>query len=146
MPEIFSPQNCGAVANTLHVTGRVEDDPRLSRLYNRFGLQGDRSITTAERAADRELARLNGTRLGDPRLRDLTKVCTGISKKTSAIGRGNDKVAPKAAVFCGTAKPLDRVAYPSNVGYSALASVFTRLGCSIYRATDIRDRFYLFAG
>src|SRR5215470_4714018 len=67
MPEIFRPQNCGAVANTLHVTGRVENDPRLLRLYNRFCLQGDRSITTAERAADRKLARLNGTRRGQRR-------------------------------------------------------------------------------
>jgi len=66
MPEIFRPQNWGAVANTLHVTGRVEDDPRLLRLYNRFCLQGDRSITTGERAADRKLARLNGTRLARP--------------------------------------------------------------------------------
>src|SRR5215472_17966478 len=55
--KIFRPQNCGAVAHTLPVTGQVEDDPRLSRLYNRFYVQGDRSITSAERA-DRKLARL----------------------------------------------------------------------------------------
>src|SRR5215831_2510114 len=56
--KIFRPQNCGAVAHTLPATGRVEDDPKLSRLYNRFYAQGDRSITSAERAADRKLARL----------------------------------------------------------------------------------------
>src|SRR5215470_15958279 len=57
--KIFRPQNCGAAAHTLPATGRVEDDPRLSRLYNRFYAQGDRLITSAERAADRKLARLS---------------------------------------------------------------------------------------
>ena len=56
--KIFRPQNCGAVAHALPVTGRVEDDLGLSRLYNRFYLQGDRSITNAERTSDRKLARL----------------------------------------------------------------------------------------
>src|SRR5215469_6483613 len=38
--KIFRPQNCGAAAHTLPATGR--DDPRLSRLYNRFyGAAGD---------------------------------------------------------------------------------------------------------
>ena len=36
------PLNCGAAAHTLPATGRVEDDPRLSRLYNRFYVQGGR--------------------------------------------------------------------------------------------------------
>src|SRR5215472_15512989 len=62
--KIFRSQNCGAVAHALPVTGRVEDDPRLSRLYNRFYLQRDRSITNAERAADRKLARLQGRSAG----------------------------------------------------------------------------------
>ena len=39
-------------------TGRVENDPKLSRFYNTFYLQGDRSATYAERAADCKLARL----------------------------------------------------------------------------------------
>jgi hypothetical protein len=41
----------------------VEDDPRLSRLYNRFYLQGDRSATYAERAGDPKLARLQCIKL-----------------------------------------------------------------------------------
>jgi hypothetical protein len=36
----------------------VKNDPRLSRFYNGFYLQGDRSATYAERAADCKLARL----------------------------------------------------------------------------------------
>jgi hypothetical protein len=51
--KIFRPQKCGAVAHTLPATGRVQNNPRLSRLYNRFYLQTDRSSTNAERAADR---------------------------------------------------------------------------------------------
>ena len=38
----------------------MEDDPKLSRFYNGFYLQGDRSATYAERAADCKLARLVG--------------------------------------------------------------------------------------
>src|ERR1700751_5757521 len=55
---LFRPQNCGAVAHALAGTGRVEDDPKLSRFYNGFYLQGDRSTINAERAAERKLARL----------------------------------------------------------------------------------------
>ena len=36
----------------------MEDDPKLSRFYTGFYLQGDRSTTYAERAADCKLARL----------------------------------------------------------------------------------------
>src|SRR6201997_3742016 len=54
----FRPQNCGAVAHALAETGRVEDDRKLSRFHNGFYLQGDRSTTYAERAADCKLARL----------------------------------------------------------------------------------------
>ena len=54
----FRPQYRGEVSRALTGTGRVEDDPRLSRLYNRFYLQGDRSATYAERAGDPKLARL----------------------------------------------------------------------------------------
>jgi hypothetical protein len=58
---LFRPQNCGAVAHALAETGRVEDDRKLSRFHNGFYLQGDRSTTYAERAADCKLARLVGT-------------------------------------------------------------------------------------
>jgi hypothetical protein len=54
-PEAY---NCGAVAHALAETGRVEDDRKLSRFHNGFYLQGDRSTTYAERAADCKLARL----------------------------------------------------------------------------------------
>ena len=57
---LFRPQNCGAVAHALAGTGRVEDDPKLSRFYNAFYLQGDRSTTYAERAADCKLAAAGG--------------------------------------------------------------------------------------
>src|ERR1700758_859683 len=57
---LFRPQNCGAVAPALAGTGRVEDDPKLSRFYNGFYHQGDRSTTYAERAADCKLVRLRG--------------------------------------------------------------------------------------
>ena len=56
--KLFRPQNCGAVAHALAETGRVEDDRKLSRFHNGFYLQGDRSTTYAERAADCKLARL----------------------------------------------------------------------------------------
>jgi hypothetical protein len=49
---LFRPQNCGVVAHGLAGTSRVEDDQKLSWLYNGFCLQGDRSTTYAERAAD----------------------------------------------------------------------------------------------
>jgi len=55
---LFRPQNCSAAAHALAETGRVEDDPKLSRVYSGFYLQGDRSTTYAERAADTKLARL----------------------------------------------------------------------------------------
>src|SRR6516165_11052108 len=55
---LLRPQNCGAAAHALAETGRVEDDPKLSRFYSGFYLQGDRSTTYAERAADTKLARL----------------------------------------------------------------------------------------
>jgi hypothetical protein len=42
--KFFNPQNCGAVVHALPVTERVEDDLGLSRLYNRFYLQGERSM------------------------------------------------------------------------------------------------------
>ena len=54
----FRPQNCSAAAHALAETGRVEDDQKLSRVYSGFYLQGDRSTTYAERAADTKLARL----------------------------------------------------------------------------------------
>src|SRR5215467_1649137 len=54
---IFRPQNCGAVTHTLHATGRVQDDPRLSRLYRAMRLQRGVSTTNVERAADRKLVR-----------------------------------------------------------------------------------------
>jgi hypothetical protein len=57
---LLRPQNCGAVAHALADTGRVEDDRKLSRFYNGFYLQGDRSTTYTERAADCKLARLVG--------------------------------------------------------------------------------------
>jgi hypothetical protein len=41
----FRPQYRGEVARALTGTGRVEDDPRLSRLYNRFYLQTDQPPT-----------------------------------------------------------------------------------------------------
>ena len=41
-------------------------DPRLSRLYNRFYLHGDRSAIYAERAADPKLARLRRRRRPQP--------------------------------------------------------------------------------
>jgi hypothetical protein len=59
---LFRPQNCGAVAHALAETGRVEDDRKLSRFHNGFYLQGDRSTTYAERAADCKLARLRAAR------------------------------------------------------------------------------------
>src|SRR5262249_32496117 len=49
---LFRPQNCGAVGHALAGTGRVEDDPKLSRFYNGFYFQGDRSTTYAKRATD----------------------------------------------------------------------------------------------
>ena len=56
---LLRPQNCGAAAaHALAETGRVEDDPKLSRFYSGFYLQGDRSTTYAERATDTKLARL----------------------------------------------------------------------------------------
>src|SRR6516164_10630759 len=55
---LFRPQNCGAAAHALAETGRVEDDPKLSRFYSGFYPQGDRSTTYAERATDTKLARL----------------------------------------------------------------------------------------
>src|ERR1700758_643713 len=57
---LFRPQNSGAVAHALAGTGRVEDDPKLSRFYNGLYLQGGRSTTYAERAADCKLVRLRG--------------------------------------------------------------------------------------
>ena len=54
----FRSRNCGAAANTLRATGQVGDDPGLSRFYNEFCLQRDRSTTNAERAADCKMARL----------------------------------------------------------------------------------------
>ena len=55
---LLRPQNCGAAAHALAETGRVEDDPKLSRFYSGFYPQGDRSTTYAERATDTKLARL----------------------------------------------------------------------------------------
>src|SRR6516162_6966802 len=57
---LFRPQNCGVVAQALAGTGRVENDRKLSRFCNGFYLQGDRSTTYAERAADCKLVRLRG--------------------------------------------------------------------------------------
>jgi hypothetical protein len=53
----------------------VEDDPKLSRFYSGFYLQGDRSTTYAERAADTKLARL---RRRSPSLQGLVKVSLGV--------------------------------------------------------------------
>src|ERR1700745_2840781 len=44
---LFRSQNYGAVTHALAETGRVEDDPKLSRFYNGLYLQGDRSLLTA---------------------------------------------------------------------------------------------------
>jgi len=55
----FTPQNCGAVAQTLLATSRAPDDLRLLRFCNGFRLQRDRSVAEARRAADRKLARLH---------------------------------------------------------------------------------------
>ena len=66
----------------------MEDDPRLSRLYNRFYVQGDRSITSAERAADRKLARLK--HVGD-----------GIPARCDVFDpKCDDIAAPQLAVDC----------------------------------------------
>jgi len=56
---IFSDRKIAArFPDGLPATGPVQDDPRLSRFYNRFYLRRDRSTTNAERATDRKLARL----------------------------------------------------------------------------------------
>ena len=57
--EIFRPQNCGAVAQTLPATGRAQNDPRLLQFYNGFCVQSDRSAADAGRAGGRELTRLD---------------------------------------------------------------------------------------
>ena len=76
--DFLRPQNCGAVAHALAGTGRVENDPKLSRFYNGFYLQWDRSATYAERAADCKLARLacNGPIFGilPPQLELITRI------------------------------------------------------------------------
>jgi hypothetical protein len=54
----FRPQNCGAVSRCSARPGQVPTIARLSRFYNKFCLQRDRSTTYAKRAADCKLARL----------------------------------------------------------------------------------------
>jgi hypothetical protein len=106
------------------VTGRVEDDPRLSRLYNRFGLQVDRSITNAERAANRKLVRsgcLNiCTVLFEPKKKSATRqmACNNASfSPFSTPGTRVDPPGDRAAIL--RSKNLTRRRHPRPAGASS---------------------------
>jgi hypothetical protein len=77
LQEIFRPQNCGALAETLPATGRAQDNRRLFRFYGEFCLHSDRSASDASRAGERKLARLDSEAI---RRRDQGETLTDIAR------------------------------------------------------------------
>ena len=76
-------------------TGRAEDDPKLSRFYNGFYLQEDRSTTYAERAADCKLARL--VRRSAPNSRNRVET---LAYQELIFGRPSSTLAYRIDIRC----------------------------------------------